>query len=123
MEYNRMPMILKMKHFIYKIAVPASFLLIPIFSIAAGITVENPFGTNDVQEIINNVLDALLTVAGTIAVAMIVYGGILYMISGDNKELHERAIKTLTRAVIGLIIIMIAGAAINFIIGAVQGTN
>lgn len=110
-----------MKHFIYKTAVPALFSLIPIFSIAAGVTIENPLGTNDVQEIINNVLNALLGIAGTIAVAMIVYGGILYMISGDNKELHERAIKTLTRAVIGLIIIMIAGAAVNFIIGAVQG--
>lgn len=113
---------MKIKYFIYR-ALLSLFLLAPAFSNAANnVVVNNPLGTNDVQTVINNVLNAFLGIAGTIAVAMLVWGGILYMTSGDNKDLHEKAVKTLTRAVVGLIIIMIAGAAVNFVIKAVQGS-
>ncbi len=86
---------------------------------AEGITIDNPLETKDVQELLNNVIDAILQIVGVIAVAMIVYGGIQYMISGGEEKKLESAKKTITYAVVGLVVVILAGAIINFIIATV----
>lgn len=103
-----------MKHFKILALVAINFLF--LFSFANAVTIENPLGTTDIQEIITNALNALLGIAGTIAVAMIVYGGIKIMISGGEQTKYDEAKKTITYAIIGLIIVIMAGAFINFIL-------
>lgn len=112
-QYNA---IKKMKHF-KKVFILTITIFLFLFSIVSAVTLESPFGTTDVQVIINKMINALLGIVGTIAVIMIVYGGIKIMISGGEPTKYEEAKKTITYAVVGLIIVLLAGAFINFILG------
>lgn len=105
-----------MKHF-KKVFILTITIFLFLFSIVSAVTLESPFGTTDVQVIINKMINALLGIVGTIAVIMIVYGGIKIMISGGEPTKYEEAKKTITYAVVGLIIVLLAGAFINFILG------
>lgn len=95
-------------------------LLTPIIIFA--VDVDNPLGETDIQEIIGNIVNAILGVVGLVAVAMIVYGGVLFSISGGNQDTLDKAKKTITYAVVGLIIALLSYAIVNFIIGAVEGS-
>lgn len=113
---------IKTKYSIYK-ALLLLFLLIPAFSSAASsVTVNNPLGSNDVQTIINNIVNAILGVVGLVAVAMIVYAGVLYTISGGEQKKLDTAKSTLTYAIVGLLVALLSYAIVNFIISAVSGS-
>lgn len=53
--------------------------------------------------------------AGTVAVVLIIWAGITYIRSGGNKTQVENARKTLTYAIVGLILILSSVLIINFI--------
>ena len=55
---------------------------------------------------IAKIIHAGLTVLGIVFLALMVYGGFLYMTSGGNEQVAEKAKKTMTAAVIGLAIIL-----------------
>lgn len=83
---------------------------------AESIDIGNPLKTTDVQELLNNVIDAILGIVGVVAVAMIVYGGVQIMISGGDSKKLEDAKKTITSAIIGLIIALLSYAIINYVL-------
>jgi amino acid transporter len=62
-----------------------------------------------------NVVRALLTLVGIIFVALLIYGGFLYMTSRGEDEKIKKSKKTLIAAVIGIIIIM-TGYSITFFV-------
>lgn len=79
-----------------------------------------PGGT--LPELIAQVIKAALLLVGVIAVGFIVYGGFRYIISrGDEKEV-EQAKKTITYAVIGIVVIGLAYAIVAFVVSGVFGT-
>lgn len=86
------------------------------------VTLENPLGTQTLQSLITNVLNAILGLVGLLALAMLIYGGVLLMISGGNQETVDKAKKTITFAVVGLIVAILSTAILNFIMSAV-GVN
>jgi lysylphosphatidylglycerol synthetase-like protein (DUF2156 family) len=92
--------------------------LLPSLTLAADYNVEikDPATTN-VSEIIGKVITWVLGLVGGIAVLFIVYAGILYVTSGGNKERIEKAKQTLTYAVIGLIVIVLAGVIVKLATG------
>lgn len=55
-----------------------------------------------------NIINAALAFSGVVAIMLIIYSGIKYISSRGNQEAIEGARKTLTFALIGLIIIMFA---------------
>lgn len=112
---------IKIKYFV-EVALLLLFLLVPIFSFAEDVDISNPFDTTDVQTIITNVLSAIFGIAGTIATAMIVYAGILYTTSGGDQKKLDAAKNTLTYAIVGLLVIGLSYAIVNFIIGAINGS-
>jgi len=59
----------------------------------------------------------LLGFVGALAILFIVYGGFLYVTSSGNKERVEMAKKTLTYAILGLILVVLAGTILNIITG------
>lgn len=61
------------------------------------------------------ILDFALKLVITIAVLMFVYGGFLYLVSGNNPSQLQTAMKVLTSTVIGLIIIFAAWIIISTI--------
>lgn len=61
------------------------------------------------------VVDILLTLAGIIAVVMIIIAGINYITSMGNPEKGVSARKKITNSLIGLGIVLLAGAVVSFI--------
>lgn len=71
------------------------------------------FGSSGVFTIITNVL---LFIVGAIAVIMLIIGGIRYTISGGAKDQVESAKNTIMYAIIGIIVVILAFAIVNFVI-------
>ena len=63
------------------------------------------------------ILDILLRIAGMITVAYIIYGGFQYIMSQGNPETTHNALRTVTNALIGMIIVIISVALVAFIAG------
>ncbi len=68
--------------------------------------------------IINSIL---LPLAGVVAMAFIIIGGYQYMMSAGDEEAAAQGKKTLTNAVIGLVIVILSYTIITVIINALSG--
>ena len=68
-----------------------------------------------------NIINAALTLVGVIALGTMVYGGFRWMTAAGSEEQVGEAKRILTAGIIGLIIIIISWAVVNFVIGAVAG--
>jgi len=75
-------------------------------------------GSNSLAEVIGQVVRAVLSVLGLVALVIFIIAGFQWMTSGGNKEKIESAQKLMGAAVIGLVIIIIAYAAARFIVNA-----
>jgi hypothetical protein len=61
------------------------------------------------------ILDDLLRVAGIVAIAFVIYGGILYVTSQGSPEQTQKAQNTIQNALLGLVIALVAVAMVSFI--------
>ena len=66
-----------------------------------------------------NIVNGLLVVAGIAASIYLVIGGIRYITSQGESDQTEQAKSTILYALIGLIVIGLSAALVNFIIGTV----
>lgn len=74
---------------------------------------------NEAYQILENVINILLTIIGIIAVIMIIIGGIKYVTStGDSSSINS-ARETIIYALVGLGIAIMAYALVNFVIGRI----
>lgn len=115
-------------------------LLVVVFGLSAGrvfadcsntsqgdsLTLCNPLenGAQSVktpQDFIGMVVQAILGVLGSIALAMFVYGGFMMMLGGVNASNVQKGKDTLFWATVGLIVIFSAYAMVKFILGDVLG--
>ena len=73
-------------------------------------------GTEDnLPIVVINILNAIITVLGLVAVVVIIYGGIQMTSTGDAGKV-KKAKDTILYAVIGLIVCVLAFAIVNFVI-------
>jgi hypothetical protein len=86
-------------------AIAISFI---ILNQANAETVVNPIIPNSFGELFQRAMNYVKTIAGTVAVLFIILGGVMYMISGGNKGMAERAKNTLIYAITGLVIVVAA---------------
>ncbi len=75
----------------------------------------------DILEIVFNIIQYLLSFLGVIAVCMIIYSGYLWMTAGGNEEKVGKAKKTLTYALVGLLVILFAYTITAFVISRLHG--
>lgn len=73
------------------------------------------FAPDNVFLILLALLDALLVIAGIVAVAFIIYGSIRLITSQGEPEGVKGARNTITNAIIGLVIALSASVLVNFI--------
>lgn len=71
--------------------------------------------------IAQNLVTMLLFAVGYVSLGFIIFGGFKYMTSGDNSSGQAAARKTITNAVIGLVLSIMSVAIIKFIAAAVGG--
>ncbi len=73
-----------------------------------------------VWTIVLNVLHDLFAAIGYISIALITFGGYMYITSGGDPGKSVKARKTLTSAVIGLVIVLVANVIVDSVIGAIS---
>lgn len=78
------------------------------------------FGNTGVFSQISSVL---LFIVGAVAVIMIVIGGLRYVISGGDASQVQAAKNTILYALVGIIVAILAYAAVNFVIGSFSGAS
>ena len=80
----------------------------------------------NIRQIIENIGEDAVTIVGYVALGFIVWGGYLYMMSSGDPGKAMSAKKTITRAIIGLLIVASAKIIFNAIVSAFgdkQGTQ
>lgn len=73
----------------------------------------------DVDSMVVRILNAAYAFAGLIAVGFIIYGGITYTTSTGDPAKVKKASSTLLYSIIGLIVVLLAAAITNFVLGAI----
>lgn len=79
-------------------------------------------GSEDTQSLIDTIMtivNALLVLMGVVAAIYLVLGGIRYITSDGDGGQAEQAKATILSAIIGLIVIGLSAAIVNFIINTV----
>jgi hypothetical protein len=71
--------------------------------------------TTDIPKVLLAVFEIILRIGGMLAVGMVIYGGILYIISQGEPDKTKGARTTILNAIIGLVITMSAVAIVNVI--------
>jgi len=102
-----------------------SFFLI-LFALSANITSakwtspSQPSGVpSNFDNAILNATNWILGFVGMIAVLMLIWGGVMYLTSGGDEEKAKTGKKTLSYAIIGLVIAGIAYAIVNVIMSTI----
>ena len=65
--------------------------------------------------VFSQITNVLLFIIGAISVIMIVIGGLRYVISGGDAKQVDAAKNTILYAIIGIIVALLAYAAVNFV--------
>lgn len=74
-----------------------------------------------VKNAVANIFPWAYTMAGTVAVVFIIKGGIEYMISRGDPGRVQKATRSLTYAVVGLVIVILAAILTSVVMGAIGG--
>ena len=82
---------------------------------AAGLTKYGP----DLPALIGNVIGTMLSLVSVIFFALMIYGGIKWMISRGNEDQSKKALDTIIAAIIGIIIVLASYAITTFVFSSV----
>lgn len=93
-----------------------------------GKTAEVAFGDKldpkaTVQSITGNVIGSILAMIGVLFLALMIYGGVIWMIARGNEQQTQKALNTIIAAVIGLVIVLASYAITNFVFTSVNDTT
>lgn len=81
-------------------------------------TMQDISSFSDIATLITTIGNFVLGLVGIISVIFIIIGGIQLSVSGGNPKGQESAKKTITNAILGLIIAISAAAIGNFVLAA-----
>ena len=77
-----------------------------------------PAGETTLGGLILSIINIFLAVAGLTAVLFLIIGGVRYIVAAGNEEQVESAKKTITHAIIGLVIITLSFVIVRVIANA-----
>ncbi len=82
----------------------ASAALVPALG-HAQVTITNPLGDADPRVIVARVIQGALSVSGTIALLMFVYGGMLWMTAMGKSDQIDKGKNIIVWAILGILVI------------------
>ena len=88
-----------------------------------GATVDPVGNDNNFKESLIAILNGIIGVLGIVAVVVIIIGGITYMTSGGDAGKVKKGKDTILYGLIGLIIVVLSFAIVNFVIQNIIGSN
>lgn len=72
----------------------------------------------DIMVVVSNAIGLLMIIAGFVAIGFIIVGGFTYITSSGDPSGIKKAKDTITHAVVGLIISMLAFGVVRYITGS-----
>lgn len=84
-------------------------------ALATTITIDNPITTGSFTEIIENTLLWVLEISGSIALFMLIVGGVMYITSAGDEQKVATAKKIFNFTIIGLILILLSYSIIKVV--------
>lgn len=108
--------------FIKTSIVTLSYLTTAATAFAIESPVKNVTDTNTIGSIFNIIFTFLIGIVGGLAIIFIVIGGIRYIIAAGDPKATDAAKHTITAALVGLIVALLA-VAIIVIVGNILGTS
>lgn len=113
-----------------------TLLVLPVLSLAAGLVPcgDNPTVDasgkvtgactfNDFITMINNIINWIISIAGVIFTISCVYGGFLWIMSGESPEKKTRAQTILWRTLLGFVIILTSWLIVYTILNTLAPGN
>lgn len=89
-------------------------LLLPLTAFAQA-KFTDPLKGATIQSALIGLINVMLGLVGLLAIAALVYGGIFYIISLGNESRVGTAKKTITWAIIGLIVVILSVLLVQFV--------
>ncbi|PIR47459.1 hypothetical protein COV06_03305 [Candidatus Uhrbacteria bacterium CG10_big_fil_rev_8_21_14_0_10_50_16] len=83
----------------------------------------NPLGSRSIPQLIGFVIQAVLGITGSLALAMVIWGGFLWLTAGGKPDRITKGRDTLIWAVIGLAVIFAANILATFVINTLGGAT
>ncbi|MDO4271390.1 MAG: hypothetical protein Q4C83_00160 [Candidatus Saccharibacteria bacterium] len=74
---------------------------------------------NGADAIIPRVINLMLFIVGVLAIFMIIYGGIRYVLSGGDNSKVKDAKNTILYAIVGLIVAILGYAIVNWVVSVI----
>lgn len=74
---------------------------------------------NNLQDIVVNILNAVIGVLSFVCVIVIIIGGVNYMTSSGDSAKVKKAKDTILYGIIGLVVCVLAFAIVNFVISGI----
>ena len=89
----------------------------PAFAADSGLGIKKPdnFAIENIGSLISSVIGVALILAGILVFAMLVWGGIQWIMSGGDKAKTEEARNRITAALVGLAIVASAWAIMQLV--------
>jgi ABC-type dipeptide/oligopeptide/nickel transport system permease component len=82
---------------------------------------DNPIAEDDVLEVIKTVINVAIFLAALVCVGVLVASGYSYITAAGDEQKVEKATKTLTFAIVGLVICFIAVILVQFVLKNILG--
>lgn len=70
----------------------------------------------DIMINVKNIVNTMLFVLGALAVTMVIFGGVKYVLSAGDAKKVETAKNTILYAIIGVVVAALAGVIVNFVL-------
>ncbi len=72
----------------------------------------------DVRGFIGNIIKTMFFIVGVLAVIVIIFAGVTFVMSAGNSQTIQKAKTTIIYAVIGLIVSILSYAIVNFVVSS-----
>ncbi len=81
---------------------------------------KNTGASSNLNDGVKWIINGIITVVGVVAVIMIILGGINYATSQGDAAKVKKGKDTILYGIIGLVIVILAFAIVNFVLGALK---